>query len=113
MKLVIAAACLAASLTLASHALADGRTVATLQQPVAAKTEFTVHGGVWRCEGSTCVASYTPDQSFTTSQCHDVAKQAKSPVTDFKDEQSHSLQPAALEKCNAGVAPSTTVAASH
>jgi hypothetical protein len=113
MKLVIAAACLVASLSLATHALADGRTVATLQQPVASKTEFTVDGGVWRCDQSACIASYTPDQSFGVSQCRDVARLAKSPVVSFEDEQHNTLQPAKLDKCNDGFAPSRTVAASH
>ena len=53
MKLVIAAACLAVSVSLASHAFADGRTVVTLQQPVAAKTKFVAGGAVWNCEAST------------------------------------------------------------
>ena len=48
MKLIIALACLGASLSLATHALADGRTTATLQQPVAAKTTF------WDPLESTC-----------------------------------------------------------
>lgn len=112
MKLAIAVACLAASLALASHALADGRTVATLQQPVASKTSFTVDGGVWRCEGSACIASYTPDLSFTVSQCRDVAKRVHTPVTEFRDEQNHTLTQDRLDRCNAGIAP-TTVAASH
>ena len=111
MKLVIAAACLAVSVSLASHAFADGRTVVTLQQPIAAKTKFVAGGGVWSCEASTCVAGYTPEETFGPTQCHEVAKQA-GPVASFEDEH-HSLQPAALEKCNAHITPSTSLAASH
>lgn len=111
MKLVIAAACLVASLSLASHAFADGRTVVTLQQPVAAPAKFVAGGAVWRCEASTCIAGYTPDETFGPTQCHDLAKQAGA-VASFQDEH-HSLQPAALDKCNANVGPKTSLAASH
>jgi len=108
MKLIIALACLGASLTLASHALADGRTTATLQQPIAAKTQFIANGAIWDCEGSTCVASVTPDQTFGPSQCHDVAKRVGA-VVEFKNDY-RTLQPTSLDRCNAGVAPKTTTA---
>jgi hypothetical protein len=108
MKLVIALACLATSLTLASHAFADGRTVATLQQPVAAKTTFIANGAIWDCEGSTCVASNTPDQTFGFSQCHDVAKHA-GVVAEFKNDYK-TLQAASLDRCNTGLTPKTTTA---
>lgn len=111
MKLVIAAACLVASLSLASHAFADGRTVVTLQQPVATKAQFVAGGAVWRCEATTCIAGYTPDETFGPTQCHELAKQA-GPVASFEDEH-HTLQPTALDKCNANIAPHTSLAASH
>lgn len=111
MKLALAAACLAASLSLASHAFADGRTVVTLQQPIAAKTKFVAGGGVWSCEATTCIAGYTPEETFGPTQCHEVAKQA-GPVASFEDEH-HALQSAALDKCNANVAPHASLAASH
>jgi len=111
MKLVIAAACLAASLSLASHALADGRTVVTLQQPLPAATQFVAGGAAWRCEGATCIASYTPDETFGPSQCRAVAKQA-GPVVSFQDE-TRTLQPAMLDRCNANIGPKTSLAASH
>lgn len=111
MKLVIAAACLAASLSLASHAFADGRTVVTLQQPVATSTQFVAGGGVWRCEAATCIAGYTPDETFGPTQCHEVAKQT-GPVASFEDEH-HALKSAALDKCNANLAPRASLAASH
>ncbi len=111
MKLVIATACLLASITLATHALADGRTVVTLQQPLAAKKEFVVAGGVWKCESATCVASYTPDQTFGVSQCRSVALKA-GPVADFKDETS-ALQPTQLDRCNAGLVKTSVATAAH
>ena len=112
MKLAIAAACLVASITIASQALADGRTVVTLQQPLAKPTDFVATRGVWHCEGTTCVSSYTPDETFGASQCRTVAKMAGSPVAEFKNDDT-TLQPAALEKCNANLAPKASLAASH
>jgi len=108
MKLAIAAACLAAGLTLASQAFADGRTVVTLAQPVAKPVEFVALGGVWRCADTTCVAEATQEETFGWTQCHAVAREAGSRVTEFKDEY-HTLQPAALDRCNAhiGGAPQT------
>jgi len=111
MKLVIATACLLASVTLATHAFADGRTVVTLQQPLAAKKEFVLTGGVWRCEQTTCIASYTPDQTFGVSQCRAVALKT-GPVADFQDENS-TLKPAQLDKCNAGLVKTSVATAAH
>ena len=108
MKLVIALACLGVSLSLATHALADGRTVATLQQPIATNTQFLANGAIWDCEGSTCVASNTPDQTFGASQCHDVAKRLGA-VAEFKNDYK-TLQPTSLDRCNAGTTPKTTTA---
>jgi hypothetical protein len=102
MKLALAAACLVASITIASQALADGRTVVTLQQPVAKPTDFVATRGVWHCEGTTCVSSYTPDETFGTSQCHAVAREVGVPISDFRNDNG-ALQPAALDKCNTGL----------
>lgn len=112
MKLAIAAACLAAGLTLASQAFADGRTVVTLEQPVAKPIEFVALGGVWRCADTTCVAGATQEESFGWTQCHAVAKQAGSRVTEFKDDY-HTLQPAALDRCNAHIGGASQTASSH
>jgi hypothetical protein len=108
MKLALAVACLAASLSLASHALADGRTTATLQQPIPAKVQFIANGAIWDCEGSTCVAGNTPDQTFGPSQCHDVAKKVGA-VAEFKND-AKTLQSASLDRCNTGLAVKTTTA---
>ena len=108
MKLIIALACLGASLALANNALADGRTTATLQQPVAAKTQFIANGAIWDCEGTTCVASNTPDQTFGPGQCHDVAKRYGA-VVEFKNDYK-TLQPASLDRCNTGLTAKTTTA---
>jgi hypothetical protein len=112
MKLAVAAACLAATLSLASQALADGRTIATLQQPVSKPSEFVARGTIWRCAESTCVAGTTPDQTFGVSQCHDVAKHAGQ-VTEFKNEYNKSLQTIALVQCNEGVVAKGAVTASR
>ena len=110
MKLLIAAACLAATLSLAGEALAGGRTIATLEQPVAARTKMIVAGSVWECQGGTCVAAYTPDNSFGQSECHDLVKHVGR-ITEFKDD-IHSLETAKLERCNVGApAAGTTTAA--
>jgi hypothetical protein len=111
MKLAFAAACLAASLSLASQALADGRTTVTLETPVAKPIQFVADTGVWDCSGATCVASYTSDGTFGYTQCHAVAKEAGSRIVDFKDE-SHTLKADALDKCNAHLPGAATQTAS-
>jgi hypothetical protein len=108
MKLIIALGCLVASLSLATHALADGQVTATLQQPVAAKTQFIANGQIWDCEGTSCIASNVPNQNFGPSICRDVAKHA-GPVADFKNSVK-TLEPASLDRCNSGLAPKTTTA---
>ena len=109
MKLAFAAACLVATLSLATNALADGQTTATLQQPVAKKTQFVANGAIWDCADTTCVADNTPDQTFGIGECHAVAKHAGVAVAEFKTS-SHSLQSASLEQCNAGLAPKAVTA---
>lgn len=100
MKLVFAVACLAASLSLATNALAQGPVTATLAQPVA-KKQFVVNGAIWDCEGTSCVAYNMPGQTFGPSQCHDVAKHAGL-VTAFKND-AKTLQQASLDVCNTGL----------
>lgn len=108
MKLVIAVGCLAASLALATHALADTQIVATLQQPIAAKKQFVVNGNIWDCEGTTCVASNVPIQNFGASVCRDVAKRVGL-VAEFKND-AKTLEPASLDRCNTGLTAKTTTA---
>jgi hypothetical protein len=109
MKLAFAAACVVATLSLATTALADGLTTATLQQPVAKKTQFIANGAIWDCADTTCVAANTPDQTFGIGECHNVAKHAGVAVAEFKTT-SKSLQAASLDQCNSGLAPKTTTA---
>jgi hypothetical protein len=109
MKLAFAVACLVATLSLATNALADGTTTATLQQPVAKKTQFVANGAVWDCADTTCVAANTPDQTFGIGECHAIAKHVGVAVAEFKTS-SHSLQAASLEQCNAGLAPKAVTA---
>jgi hypothetical protein len=112
MKLAIALACLIASLSLATHALAD--TTATLQQPVAKPTQFIVDHALWDCSGTTCVSSGVEEMYFGAQECHAVAKNAGVAVADFKaSAPGHTLRTAELDKCNAGLAPKTSVAAAH
>ncbi|MFI4936167.1 MAG: CC_3452 family protein [Caulobacterales bacterium] len=112
MKLALAAACLVASLMLAGHALADGRTVATLQTPLATKTKIIVDDAVWACEQNTCVAGATSDGTFSVSECKDLAKHVGR-FSDFQDQYHHTLQAAALEKCNASAPVAAPVTASR
>jgi len=109
MKLAFAAACLVATLSLATNALADGQTTATLQQPVAKKTQFIANGAIWDCADTTCVADNTPDQTFGVGECHAVAKHAGVAIAEFKTS-AKSLQSASLDQCNAGVAPKAMTA---
>jgi hypothetical protein len=109
MKLAFAAACAVATLSLATAALADGATIATLQQPVAKKTQFVANGAVWDCADTTCIAANTPDQTFGIGECHTIAKHVGVAVAEFKTS-SHSLQAASLEQCNAGLAPKSVTA---
>ena len=111
MKLVIALACLIASLSLATHSFAD--TTATLQQPVAKPTQFIVDHAMWDCSGTTCVSSGVEEMYFGAQECHSVAKNAGVAVADFKTSRPQALRGADLDKCNAGLAPKTSVAAAH
>jgi len=112
MKLAFATACLVATLSLATNALAEGRTIATLQQPVAKSGQYIVKGAVWDCADTTCVADNTPDQTFGIDECHKVAKLAGVGVAEFKTS-AKSLQQASLDQCNAGVTPKAPVTASR
>jgi hypothetical protein len=110
MKLVIALACLIASLSLATHSFAD--TTATLQQPVAKPSQFIVDHALWDCSGTTCVSSGVEEMYFGAQECHSVAKNAGVAVADFKAS-NHTLKTAELDKCNAGLAPKTSIATAH
>jgi hypothetical protein len=109
MKLVIAVACLAASLSLATHALADGRTTATLQQPLAKPTQFIVNNAIWDCSGATCVADNAHDMYFGPGECHSIALKTHVAVADFKST-AKTLEQASLDQCNQGVAPKSMTA---
>lgn len=111
MKLAIALACLIASLSLASHALAG--TVVTLQQPVAKPVQFVANGALWNCEGNTCVAGSVDDMYFGPSECRTVAKHAGVAVADSKTSTGRVLKAAELDQCNAGLGPKTSVAVAH
>lgn len=112
MKLALAAACLAATLSLAPAALADGRTTVTLQQPVSGKIQFIVYDAIWDCAGTTCVAGATPDGSFGVGQCHAVARKAGA-VAQFSNEYNKTLPADLIEKCNTGLAPKPAVTAAR
>jgi hypothetical protein len=110
MKLVIAAACLVVSLALASHALADGRSVLTLQQPLPKHVDFIVNGAIWNCDGATCTAA-VDSQTLGVQQCHTVALHV-GPVASAVNS-GKGLQPAQLDACNHGIAPKPTIASAH
>ena len=111
MKLALALACLIASLSLATHSLAD--TTAALQQPVAKPSQFIVDHAMWDCSGTTCVSSGVEEMYFGAQECHSVAKNAGVAVADFKTSNTRTLKSAELDKCNAGLAPKTSVATAH
>jgi hypothetical protein len=111
MKLAIALACLIASLSLATHSFAD--TTATLQQPVAKPTQFIVDHALWDCSGTTCVSGGVEEMYFGAQECHAVARNAGVAVSDFKTSTAKTLKTVELDKCNAGLAPKTSVAAAH
>jgi hypothetical protein len=108
MKLAFAAACLVASLSFAGSAFADGRAVATLQQPITGKKEIVAAHSVWECEQTTCVAGATPENPLGPSDCHELARHV-GPFADFKDEH-HTLTPAELDRCDAGTLPASVTA---
>jgi len=104
MKLALAAACLAATLSLAPQAFADGRTTVTLQQPVSGKIQLIVYDAIWDCAGTTCVAGTTTEGSFGVGQCHAIARKV-GPVAQFSNEYNKTLSVDLIEKCNTGLAP--------
>jgi hypothetical protein len=108
MKLAIALACLIASLSLATHALAG--TTITLQQPVAKPVQFVANGALWNCKDNTCIAGSVDDMYFGPGECHTVAKHAGVAVADSKTSTGRVLKTAELDQCNAGLAPKTSVA---
>jgi hypothetical protein len=110
MKLAIAAGCLAVSLALASTALADGRSIVTLQQPLAKHIDFIVNGAIWNCDGATCSAAVEP-QTLGVQQCHTVALKA-GPVAGAANS-GRSLAADQIDACNHGIAPRSTVASAH
>ena len=110
MKLTIALACLIATVSLATHTFAG--TTATLQQPVAKPSQFIVDHALWDCKDTTCVSVGVEEMYFSASECHAVARQVGVPVADFKSD-SHTLKTGELDRCNAGLAPKTSVAAAH
>jgi hypothetical protein len=110
MKLLIAVACLAATLGVATHALADSQTTVTLQQPLAKHVDFIVNGAMWRCDGATC-AAFVPEQTLGVNECRSVALKV-GPVASAQND-AHTLPSDQLDKCNAGIVSHTTVASAH
>ena len=111
MRFVVAVACVAAALSLASTASADSPAVATLQQPVAKPIQFVSNAAIWDCEGTTCTAANAQDMYFGASECHEVAKRA-GPVGEFKNGVK-TLQQTSLDRCNAGLSSARATTASH
>ncbi|HEX4740442.1 MAG TPA: hypothetical protein VH353_03845 [Caulobacteraceae bacterium] len=97
MKHYLAAACAAFSLGMAGAAFADGPVTATLEQPTAPAKLIAAHA-VFRCEGTTCIASTAPDSAGDLDSCKTLSKQVGrlSAYGQFKP-----LDDKALAKCNA------------
>ena len=104
MKLRSLAAVAALSVSLSSlisgAALAQDRVAATLAAPVAAKVRIVAGGGVFACEGATCVAVSAPSRAASTAACKALAKEV-GVVTTFASE-NKSLTAEDLARCNAG-----------
>lgn len=97
MKHSLAAACAVFSLGMAGAAFADGPVNVTLEQPTAPAKLIAAHA-VFRCEGTSCVASTAPDAAGDLDGCKSLAKQVGrvSAYSQFKP-----LDEKALAKCNA------------
>ena len=109
MKLALAVACLAASLSLAGHVFAQGQATAVLQKPLASATEVVAAHSVWKCAQTSCIATATPGVPLGASDCRELARHVGA-ISDFRDE-SHTLQTVELQRCDAGfVTPDVTTA---
>ena len=97
MKLSLATACAVFSLGMAGAAFADGPVTATLEQPTTQGKLIAAHA-VFRCEGTSCVASTAPDSAGDVDSCKTLARQVGrlTAYGQFKP-----LDEKALAKCNA------------
>ena len=102
MKFRLALACVAVGFSFAGSALADGRLVATLETPQAAKASYTFDSGVWKCDGSTCVGALTPGASDSVVVCRQLAKHVGR-VTAYGE--ARPFDEKTLAKCNTAAAP--------
>ena len=111
MKLRYAAACALACLSIAGPALADGPLTATLDQPVAKRVKFISAHSAWVCEGATCAAGDSVNDSLSPQACAELAKH----VGHIAAYSSNSgvLKDDALAKCNANVGGAATTTASR
>ena len=96
MKIQFAAACAVLSLGMTSAAFADGRVVATLEQPQSAK--FIAAHSTWSCANGACVTGIAPDDAGTVEGCKDVAKKMGRVVS--YAEFNKPLDAKSLAKCN-------------
>lgn len=107
-NLLLAAACAALSLGAAGAAFADGQVTATLQQPQSGHMQLIAGGAVFRCESTSCIAGYGPDEAGSLSACKDLTR--KVGAVSFYS-QNRPLDAKELSKCNAVAAaprPATT-----
>jgi hypothetical protein len=98
MKHSLAAACAVFSLGIAGAAFADGPVTATLEQAQGSPAKLIAAHAVFRCDGSSCVASTAPDDAGSLDGCKSLAKQVGrlSAYGQYKP-----LDDKALAKCNA------------
>lgn len=104
------AALAAFAVACAGPAFAAERVVANLEQPVAAKIKVVAGGAVWKCEGSTCVASASSSRSTSVRACQDLSKEVGR-LSAFGGRASFDAE--ALGRCNGSAAelPATQQAA--
>jgi hypothetical protein len=111
MKNAFATACAVLALGCAGAAFADGQVTATLQQPTVTPAKLVAAGGVFRCEGTTCV-SFATDNTASLDGCKQLAKQI-GPLASFSGPYK-SFDDKKLAQCNAvAAAPRAATTASR
>lgn len=110
MTKLLAAAAAVCALAAAAPAFAESMT-ATLEQPVAKPVKFIAGGAQWLCEGSSCRAPMANERTTTVAACASLAKEVGR-VTVYGDGV-RPFETSRLDKCNSGLAATTTVASAH
>ena len=110
MKIPFATAAAVLTLAFATTALADSQVTATLESPIAGKTQFIAAHAVFNCEATSCVAAVAPDDALGLDGCKEVAHKVGrlSAYGDYKP-----LDAKALAKCNTAAPAAKTALATN